>query len=74
MRSAIDLVTLTDGQAVSLQALQVGWTLEARGVSLRIDEDRLAVGPRELLTDADRAAIRAHRDELLALVRYIEVM
>src|SRR5688572_31255290 len=34
------------------------------------EADRLAVGPREQLTPADRERIKRHRDELLALVDY----
>ena len=39
-----------------------------RGLHLRVDDGRLVVGPRRLLTDVDDRAIRQHRDELVALV------
>ncbi len=67
-------VTLTGGLTVSLTALRLGWGLEARGVTLRLDADGLAVGPSRLLTDADRDGIREHRAELLALATYCEAI
>jgi len=45
--------------------------LFGRGLRLRADDDgRLIVSPGDLLTDDDRAAIRQHKDELLAIVDY----
>jgi len=42
-----------------------------RGLHLRIDEDdRLIVGPSSLLVDADRDAIRGHRDALVEIVTW----
>jgi hypothetical protein len=67
-------ITLAGGLCVSLDALQLGWRLEARGVTLRLDGAELAVGPRRLLTDADRAEIRRHRAELVALVGYTDTV
>ena len=55
---------------VSLAALQVGWALEDRGFRLRPLGDKLQVQPHQRLTADDVAAIKAHRDELLALVKY----
>ena len=43
--------------------------LRAVGLALTVEEDRLIVKPRERLTDPDREAIRAHRDELVQLLR-----
>lgn len=43
--------------------------LRAAGLALTVEEDRLIVKPRERLTDPDREAIRAHRDELVRLLR-----
>ena len=45
--------------------------LFGRGLRLRADDDgRLIVSPGDRLTDDDRAAIRQHKDELLAIVAY----
>jgi hypothetical protein len=74
--SAPELVTLRGGLAVSMPALQFAWSLENRGCYLRLAADGvgLLVGPRAYLSDEDRAAIRLHRDDLLALIRYTGVM
>lgn len=46
-------------------------TLRERGLIVAADGDALTVRPRELLTDELRAAIRAHKRDLLAeLPRY----
>lgn len=69
------VITLKNGFAVSLPALQVLWDLEARAFSLRLaDDGGLVVSPRGRITPEDDRAIRAHRDELLALVRYCEAV
>lgn len=62
------LVVLHGGLAVPLAALRVLWSLEDRGLIVRLDGDGLLVGPRGKLTDADRAGIRQHRDDLRQLV------
>ncbi len=43
-------------------------TLQARGFSLAPTEGGISVKPSKLLTDADRAAIREHKAELLSLL------
>ena len=64
-------VVLKDGLSVSLEALQLAWRLEDAGVVLVLGEnDRLRAGPPAKLSEPDRAPIRAHRDELMAVVRY----
>ena len=65
------MVTLQGCLTVSLDALQLGWTLEDRGFRLRPVGDKLQVQPHQRLTADDVAAIKAHRDELLALVKYV---
>src|SRR5215470_12904392 len=46
-------------------------SLRGRGLTLTADGDALVVRPRDLLTDELRAAIRAHKRDLLAeLPRY----
>ncbi len=67
---ASEWVTLRGGLTVSLDALRVGWGLEARGFRLEQVGDKLRVAPHTALTAADVAAIRANRDELLALAQY----
>jgi hypothetical protein len=71
---APELVTLRGGVSVSLPALRTLWSLEDRGFLICVDGDALVVRPRSRITPDDDRAIRAHRDELLALVRYIGVM
>jgi hypothetical protein len=63
-------VILRGGVSASLDALRVGWSLEARGFTLRPVGDKLQVQPHDRLQPEDVAAIRRHRDELLALARY----
>ena len=46
--------------------------LFGRGARLRADDGRLIVSPGELLTDDDRVQIRQHKDELLAIVAYVD--
>lgn len=70
--TASESVVLLGGCAVSLAALQLLWRLEAEGLQIEREADKLAIGPREKLTDRDREQIRAHRDELLQLVDYVE--
>ena len=64
------VMTLKGGLTVSVDALRIGWALEARGFTIRPCGERLQVLPPERLTAADAAAIRRHRDELLALALY----
>jgi hypothetical protein len=68
--NASEFVTLIDGPTLPLQALQLAWDLEDRGVVLSIRDGDLCAGPRRLLTDADREAIRRWRKHLMAIVAY----
>ena len=69
----VEPVVLRGGTTVAFAALQLAWALEGRGLTFRVAEDgRLLIGPRHLLTPADREAIRAHRDELVVLVHYCQ--
>jgi hypothetical protein len=66
-------VVLGNGWSVPLSAVQLLLELEGRGLSIRGDDDGgLVVGPRSRLTDADREAIRQHRDALRVLVAFSE--
>jgi hypothetical protein len=67
-----DFVTLRGGLVVPRPAIHLALDLEQRGCRLRVDpdEDVLVVGPRELLTDEDRAQIRKWRNHLKAIATY----
>ena len=69
-----EVVTLNGGLAVPLAALQLLWSLEDRGFTVRRVATGLLVNPTERITPADEAAIRRYRDELLALVHYCETI
>jgi hypothetical protein len=68
------VVTLKYGFVVSLPALQTLWSLEDRGLLVRVDGDALVVRPRSRITPDDDRAIREHRVELMALVRNCEAV
>ncbi len=71
--SASDYVMLRGGLTVPVAALQVLWSLEHRGVSLRLDdEDVIIANPRAKLTDEDRVAIRRWKLHVVALLQYGE--
>lgn len=65
-------IVLRNGHAVPVDALRLLWALENRGLSIQLDHGDLLVGPRNSLNDADRAAIRAHKAELIALINTVE--
>ena len=69
-------VTMKSGLLVSVPALQLLWRLEDTGMVVKIDAQtgRLLVGPTARLTTADDRAIRAHRQELIALVKMCDEM
>jgi hypothetical protein len=68
--SATDFVVLKGGLTLPLAALQLAWELETRGLHFTVDGDELLVGPRDLLTDADRCRIRRWKLHLLAIASY----
>ena len=61
----VETVVLRTGP-VALTALQLLWDLETREFTISVVEDTLRVSPRSRITPADDAAIRQHRDELIA--------
>ena len=69
--SASDFVTLRGGLTLPVAAIRLALDLENRGLTMTIDAgDVLVVGPRERLTDDDRALIRRWKRHLLAIVTY----
>jgi hypothetical protein len=67
MSTSNPLVVLRNGLSVPVDAVELLLALERRGLDVRFDGDGLTVGPRTLLTDQDRDAIRAHKQSLIAL-------
>jgi hypothetical protein len=68
--SGCDYVVLRGGLALPVAAVRLALDLEERGLHMGIDGDMLTVGPKELLTDHDRALIRRWKPHLLAIVAY----
>ena len=67
----IAFVVLKGGLTVPLEALQLAWSLEARGATVGVDGiDLIVEGPRGLLTDADQVAIRRWKRQLMAIAAY----
>jgi hypothetical protein len=67
----IAFVVLKGGLTVPLEALQLAWSLEARGATVGVDGiDLIVEGPRGLLTDADHVAIRRWKRQLMAIAAY----
>jgi hypothetical protein len=67
-----DFVTLKGGHRVPVGVLQLAWDLEERGFTITTDGTLLVIRPKARLTPDDDAAIREHRDDLLALTRYCD--
>jgi hypothetical protein len=68
--SSSDFVVLKGGLTVPAAVLQLAWALWDRGLHMSVDGDMLTIGPREKVTDADRALIRRWKPHLLALISY----
>jgi hypothetical protein len=66
--SGCDFVTLRDGLAVPVPVLQRLWSLEERGVTFRLEDGGMQVGPSRLLDDNDRAFLREHRAIVLSIL------
>jgi len=65
-------VVLRGGLTLPVVALQLVWELESRGIWLSDDGEHLRVGPVEKLTDDDRVRIRRWRDQVRAIVAYVD--
>lgn len=72
MSASVDgFVTLRGGLVLPVEALRIVWALEAREIYIRVENaDTLVVGPRRLITDADRAALKRWKPHVIALVEY----
>lgn len=67
-----ETVCLRSGLTVPVAAVVLALDLEARGCTLAVDGDGLLIGPPTLLSDEDRAAIRACKADLMALIDYVD--
>lgn len=65
-----EIVTLRGGVAVPVAALRLALDLEGRGITLRVEEDALIIRPRQLLTEADIALLKQHRNDLKRIAAY----
>ena len=74
-RTSPTLVTMKSGLVISVPALQLLWRLEDTGMTVKLDHrtDRLLVGPTARLTVDDDRSIRAHRNELIELMKMCDV-
>lgn len=63
-------VTLKDGLIVPVPAYLLLLSLEQRGITIRDNDNELVVGPRELLTDTDRAGFKRWKWHLLMLLNH----
>jgi len=64
-------VVLKGGVSVLAESLKLAWTLEAKGAIFALDPDgALRVGPPDILSPDDIAAIRANKYELARLTKY----
>ena len=72
MSNAGALIVLAPGIVAPMAALTLLWDLEARGLEVSMEGNQLAVGPRNLITDADRAAIRQYSGHLQTVVACCE--
>lgn len=69
--SGCELVTLRGGLTVPLAVLRALWDFEDRGLHFRLDGDDIIVGPRDRLTDNDRAQLRRWKAHVIALLTYV---
>jgi hypothetical protein len=71
--SASDFVTLNSGYVVPVEAMRLALDLEARGCQLVLEDGGgILVGPRDLVTDDDRAGIRRWRRHFIEILTYSE--
>ena len=69
--TASDYVVLP-GLTLPIAAVLLALELERRGCQLERDGDDIIIGPRALLSDDDRTAIRMWKPHLLAILAYCD--
>ena len=69
-----ETVVLKGGTVVPLSALQIGWELESRGLTLSIDGADLVIRPPGRLTEDDRQRLRDNKPALMAIVEYCDAV
>lgn len=66
-------VLLKGGLALPVEALQIAWRLEDKGLHFAVTDDgALLVSPPDLITDEDRRLIRQWKPHLCAVVDYCD--
>jgi hypothetical protein len=67
-----EYVTLKGGLRLPLRALQVVWSLRARGAHIYLDDDdgRITVTPGAVLTDFDKRVIQHYRVDVIDALVY----
>ena len=66
------LIVLREGVVAPIEALELLWSLESRGMTVRLEGEQLAVGPSASITDANRANIRRLSGHLQTVVACCE--
>lgn len=72
--NASNFVLFENGLTVPVAAVQFALDLEARGCQLLLDGDGLLIGPRDRVTDEDRAGVRRWRNHLRAILALSETI
>ncbi len=70
--STSQTVVLRGGLTVDVAGLKLLWSLEDRGVDVRLAADGALLVARVELSADDREGIREYRDQLVRLVAYCE--
>jgi hypothetical protein len=65
-------VTLRHGLSIPVRAVELALDLERRGCHLELDGPDILLGPRSLITDEDRTAVKALKPHLVALIGYVD--
>ena len=65
-------IVLRAGIVAPIEALELLWSLESPGLEVTLEGERLAIGPRHLISDHDRAEIRRLSGHLQTCVECCE--